>query len=172
VAAASQTQFWYVRAAMAWLLVAAALTLWYAVPAFGDGKFVDQFEMDAVRHTITLGLLTMLIIGMAMLIVPEFAGRRLQHPDERWIVLGMLVALNLAVVLRVWPPTLGVDWVQNSRFWPMAIAGGLAVAVVVAFGLMFAQSYIEQRRPGWATPQAISARRGGTQAPQAQEKHT
>jgi hypothetical protein len=172
VAAASQTQFWFVRAAMAWLLVAAALTLWYAVPAFGDGRFVDQFEMDAVRHTITIGLLTMLIIGMAMLIVPEFAGRRLQHPDERWIVVGMLVALNLAVVLRVWPPTQGIDWIQHTRFWPMAIAGGLAEAVVIAFGLMFAQSYVEQRHPGWATPQAISARRGGRPAPHVQEKQT
>lgn len=167
VAAASQTQFWFARAAMAWLLVAAALTAWYAVPALGDGSFIDQFEMDAVRHTMTVGLFTMLIVGMAMLIVPEFAGRRLQHPDERLLVLGMLVALNAAVVLRVWPATRGIDWIQDTRFWPMAAAGVLAEAVVVVFGLMFAQSYLEQRRPGWATPKGLAARKNAGGSPPA-----
>ena len=160
VAAASQTQFWFVRTAMAWLLVAAALTCWYAVPALADGGFVDQFELDAMRHTTTIGLLTMLIVGMALLIVPEFAGRRLQHPDERWLLIAMLIALNAAVVLRIWLAAHGIDWLSNTRFWPMAAAGALAEVVVAAFGFMFVQSYVEQRHPGWASPAAIRARKG------------
>jgi hypothetical protein len=159
VAAASQTQLRFVRAAMAWLLAGAALTLWYAIPAFTDGRFVDQFEMDAIRHMLTSGLLTMLIMGMALMIVPEFAGRRLQHPGERWPIIGMLVALNVAVILRVWPASEGVDWIESTRFWPMAAAGGFAEGAVIVFALMFAQSYIEQRRPGWARPQELHAHR-------------
>lgn len=159
VAAASQTQFWFVRAAMAWLLIAAMLTLWYGVRAFIDASYVDAFELDAIRHTLAIGVLTMMIIGVGMLIVPEFAGRRLQHPNERVLVLTMLISLNVAVALRIWPAIEGIDWLAETRFWPIAAAGALAEGVVTLFGLMFLQSYLEQRHPGWARPDALLRRR-------------
>lgn len=159
VAAASQTQFWFVRFAMAWLLAGAALSAWYAAPALADGTVVDAFEMDAIRHTFTVGVLTTMVVGMAMLILPEFAGRRLQHPDERWLILGVLAALDIATVLRIWPPIEGLDWLSDTRFWPMAAAGILAETAIIVFALMFVQSYLEQRTPGWATPQALRARK-------------
>ncbi len=161
VAAASQTQFHFVRAAMAWLLVAAALIAWYAGRALIDGRALDVYEIDAIRHTLTVGVMSMMIIGIGMMIVPEFAGRRLQHPDERVLIVGMLVAMNLAVVLRLWPALRGLDWIASTRWWPMAAAGGLAESVIVVFGLMFVQSYFEQRQRGWGSPQALAARKAG-----------
>ena len=158
VAAASQTQFWFVRCGMAWLAVAAALSIAYAARAFADARMPDAYALDAVRHLLAVGVLTLMILGMAMLIVPEFAGRRLQHPKEAPLIMTMLIAINIAVSLRAWPAIAGVDWYQHTRYWPMAAAGGLAEAVVVAFGLMFAQSYREQRKPGWAKPQALQQR--------------
>ncbi len=148
VAPASQMQFQFVRAAFAWLIVAAALLGWYALRALRDGRVLDNFGVDAVRHTITVGVVTMMIVGMAMLVVPEFAGRRLQHPARiaPWL---MLVALNAAVVLRIWPPLEGIDWIKATRFWPMAAAGGFAIAVILYFAFMFVQSLLEQRREGW-----------------------
>lgn len=101
VAGASQLQFWFVRGAMAWLAISALMLAWFAMRAFADPRFVDAFALDAVRHTVALGVLTQMIVGMAMLVVPEFAGRRLQHPDERWIIIAMIVALNVAAALRV-----------------------------------------------------------------------
>jgi hypothetical protein len=145
VAAASRTTFMLVRSAMAWLLLAAGLLAWYAGNGLADGRALNQFEVDAVRHVLAVGVVTMLIVGMGMLIVPEFAGRRLQHPNEGWLVVGMVLALNAAVVLRAWPPLEGVDWLGTARYWPMAASGVLALAVVATFALMFLQSYREQR---------------------------
>ena len=158
VAAASQFSFFFVRAAFAWMIIAAALITWYALGALPDGRVLDSFETDAVRHALTLGVVTMMIIGVALLVVPEFAGRRLQHPGERLIGYAMLIGLNATVVLRVWPATEGLDWLGTTRFWPMAVAGLIAIGVVAAFTFMFVQSYIEQRPKGWASPQALKAR--------------
>lgn len=158
VAAASQEQFWFVRAALAWLVFSALLLGWYAAGALANSEALDQFELDAIRHALTVGVVTMMIVGMAMLVVPEFAGRRLQHPHEGWLTRAMLLALNAGVVLRIWPALAGVDWISADRYWPMAAGGALATAVVAAFALMFGQSYLEQRKPGWATPQELNRR--------------
>ncbi len=149
VAAASQAPFWFVRSAFAWLFVAALLIAWYATRGLIDGELPDQFAIDAIRHVLAIGVLTMMICGMGMLIVPEFAGRRLQHPNERMLILAMALALNIATALRVWPALEGLDWLENTRYWPMAISGTLAELTIVVFAFMFAQSCWEQRRPGW-----------------------
>jgi hypothetical protein len=159
VAAASQVQFWFVRAAMAWLVIGGAMMAWFALRAMGEPRLVDAFAMDAVRHAIAIGVITNMIVGMAMLVVPEFAGRRLQHPNERWLVISMIVALNVAAVLRIWPALEGIEWLESTRWWPMAIAGLLTEAVILTFALMFAQSWREQRPKDWATPRALARRR-------------
>jgi hypothetical protein len=146
VAAASRTQFWFVRSAYAWLVAAAVLTAWYATRGIIDAHGVGAFELDAIRHTLTIGLVTMMIVGMAMLIVPEFAARRMHHPNERFAILSMVVMLNAAAALRIWPAIEGVNWLASTRYWPMAASGALASTAVIAFGAMFAQSWWEGRQ--------------------------
>ncbi len=158
VAPASQLPFLFVRAAMAWLVAGAALLAWYGARGFIHAEAADVYEVDAARHALTVGVTTMMVVGLGMMIVPEFAGRRLQHPGERPLVLAMLAALNIATLLRIWPAIEGIGWLAKTRYWPMAAAGGLAEAVVVIFALMFVQSYVEQRRPAWASPEALAAR--------------
>lgn len=159
VAAASRRPFLLVRAALAWLAFAALLTAWYAARALRDGAVVDAFEMDAIRHALAVGVVTMIIAGMGMMVLPEFAGRRIQRPREGWIPVAMFVALNAAAVLRVWPALEGVDWIADTRYWPMTAAGVLAEAVVVVFAFMFAQSWLEQRAPGWGSTETLARRR-------------
>lgn len=161
VAAASQTAFWFVRSAYAWMLVAAVLTAWYGVRGLVDGALPDTYELDAIRHVLTIGVLTMMIVGMSMLIVPEFAGRRLQHHDERWLLGAMIAALNASAALRLWPAIEGVNWLTATRYWPITASGSLASSVVIVFAAMFAQSYFEQRAPGWGS-RAAAARREGS----------
>lgn len=158
VAAASQAQFWFARTAMGWLLVTALLLAWYAAGKLNDARVLDQYQVDGVRHLLTLGVVTMMIVGMAMLVVPEFAGRRLQHPGEGVLTWTLFVALNAATALRAWPALEGVGWLNDDRYWPMAAAGGLAIGVVAVFATIFAQSYYEQRRSDWATPEALRGR--------------
>jgi len=159
VAPASRSQFTLVRSALAWLAFAALLTAWYAARAFRDGTVIDQFELDAIRHALAVGVVTTIIVGMGMMILPEFAGRRIQRPREGWIAIAMLVALNAASVLRVWPALEGLGWLAHTRYWPMTAAGALAEAVVVTFAFMFVQSWLEQRAPGWGGPEALARRR-------------
>jgi uncharacterized protein involved in response to NO len=165
VASASQLPYLFVRSAMTWLFVAALMLAWYAARGFVHAEGVDIYEMDAVRHALTVGVTTMMILGLGMMIVPEFAGRRLQHPHESWLVIAMLASLNVATALRVWPAIEGLNWIALTRYWPMATAGGLSGAAVIVFGLMFLQSYLEQRQPAWASPEALAARKapGGKQ---------
>jgi hypothetical protein len=162
VARASQAQFRLVQAAAGWMAVAGALMLFYAISDLRDGGAIDQFEMDAVRHTVTVGVVTMMIIGMAMLVVPEFAGRRLQRPGERLLAWVLAIGLSVATALRVWPATRGIDWLASTRFWPMAAAGIIAIIAVGAFAFVFGQSYAEQRAEGWSAA-AVAARRGEQQ---------
>jgi hypothetical protein len=159
VARSSQTQFWFVRTGIAWLAVAAALLLWYGLAALSDGRRLDQFETDAVRHVLTVGVILNMMIGIALLVVPEFAGRRLQRPGEHAIVWVILLALNAGAALRIWPAMEGIDWLSSDRFWPMVAAGALATGAVAAFAFMFVQSYVEQRPAGWAE-RATQGRRG------------
>jgi uncharacterized protein involved in response to NO len=159
VGASSRYHFLLVRAALAWLAFASLLTIWYAARAFHDGVLIDSFELDAIRHALTVGVLTQIIAGMGMMILPEFAGRRIQHSHENWIVVSMLLALNVAAVLRIWPAIEGINWIASMRYWPMAAAGGLAEAVVVVFALMFVQSLFEQRTPGWGSTEALASRK-------------
>ncbi len=157
VAAASQTAFWFVRSAYAWMLAAAVLTAWYGVRAFVDGSLPDTFELDAIRHVLTIGVLTMMVVGMSLLIVPEFAGRRLQHPDERILIWAMIAALNIASALRLWPAVEGINWLTSTRYWPIAAAASLTSGVVIVFATMFVQSYVEQRKPGWGAARSRNA---------------
>jgi hypothetical protein len=151
VAAASRLQFWFVRSAFAWMVVGAVLILWFGARAFNDASPPDQFELDAVRHVLTVGVLMNILVGMAMLIVPEFAGRRLQHPNERWPQIVILASVNSASAFRLWPGLEGTGWISDTRYWPVATSAALsAVVAVILFAAMFSQSWWEQRDPEWA----------------------
>jgi hypothetical protein len=93
---------------------------------------------------------------MAMLVVPEFAGRRLQHTSEGPLIWTIFASLNAAAALRVWPALEGIGWLETTRYWPMATAGALALAAIALFAAMFFQSVVEQRKPGWASPGALA----------------
>lgn len=159
VATASGAPFWFVRSAFAWMVFTAALLAWYGARGFADAALPEAHALDAARHTLALGVLTVMIMGMGMMILPEFAGRRLQHPNEDALVIVLVVVMNIAVVMRIWPSIEGIGWLGNTRYWPMVISGTLATVGLASFAAMFFQSYFEQRDPGWARPQNLPARR-------------
>ncbi len=145
VAAASQRHIWFLRAAFGWLLVAGGLAAYYGVRAAAGGKPIDYHGIDAVRHDVGIGVATMMIAGMAMLIVPEFAIRRMRHPAERMLPLLMLALLNAATALRVAAAVATPHWVSLDRYWPMAVGGGLAEAGLLVFAVLFAASWLQKR---------------------------
>jgi uncharacterized protein involved in response to NO len=142
---ASQSHVWLLRTAMAWLTVAGVLAAYYGTRSLLDGVMVGQFEIDAIRHALGVGVVTALIMGMALMIVPEFAGQR-QSVDQRWLSLTLALLINAAVVLRVAPAIAGFDWSADARDWSMTAAGVFAQAAILLFAVSFARLFLSQRQ--------------------------
>ncbi len=134
---ASKPHLWLVRSAFAWLAVAGAIAMYLGGKGLVDGALPTQMENDALRHTLSVGMVTMLIVGMSLLIVPEFAGQRMASPQQGWLSFGLLGLLNAAVVLRVAPALAGSHWSGATRDWSMATSGVAAELAMVLFVLSF-----------------------------------
>ncbi|MGE0059975.1 MAG: hypothetical protein AB7T32_18495, partial [Dehalococcoidia bacterium] len=131
---ASQPHLWLVRSAFAWMAVAGALAVYAGASGLIDGAIPGQFEFDAVRHSLGLGVITNLIAGMSLMIVPEFAAQR-QHTTQRGLALTLVVLINAATLLRVAPAIAGTAWSYDLRNLSMAGAGTLAEVAVMLFAV-------------------------------------
>ncbi len=100
----------------AWLAIAAILGFVYGLAFFAENAY--PIPADAVRHSIAVGFITLLILGMAVRMAPGLSGkRRVAYPG---LVLYTFLLGNLAALLRVVP-----------LFFP---ASGLALALLGASG--------------------------------------
>jgi hypothetical protein len=72
---ASQQHVCFIRTGFAWLLIAAGLSVYYGVRG-GSTAYRSA-------HSVGLGVASTMILGMGMLVLPEFAIRRMAHPRER-----------------------------------------------------------------------------------------
>jgi hypothetical protein len=88
-----------------------------------------------VRHVFALGVVTLGIVSMAQLMLPEFASERLVSPPSRWRGPAFGAALSVAVVLRGVLPWAGLG--GEERYWAMATGGVIALAAVAAFGALY-----------------------------------
>lgn len=143
---ASRQHVWFIRTAFGWLLIAGGLSAYYGVRAAFDGVPVSYYGVDALRHTVGLGVASTMIVGMGMLVLPEFAIRRMRHPSERALPLLILALLTAATALRVGAAVATPHWLSTDRYWPMAVGGGLAEAALGLFGATFVWSML-QRQP-------------------------
>jgi hypothetical protein len=139
---ASQPQIWFVRSAFFWLAVAGVLAAYYGATAAAEARPVDSDGSDAVRHAVGLGVASIMVVGMAILVLPEFAMRRLQRRPEGPLPALILVLLNAAAALRVGVAVAASHWLEPERYWPMAVAGGLAWAGVLVFGVLFLRNLV------------------------------
>ena len=134
---ASQTNLWLVRSAFVWLVVAALTMVYVGGSSFWAGELPGQFEFDAVRHALGVGVITMLIAGMSMMILPEFAEERLRRNRQQQLAFLLFGLLNVAAVLRVAPSLAGTSWTFDQRNLSMAIAGSFAEAALLIFTLYY-----------------------------------
>jgi hypothetical protein len=137
IAPASRPNVWLLRSSFAWMLVTALAMLYVGGSSLADGELPTQLQFDFVRHAFSVGVLTMLIVGMAMMILPEFAAGR-QRPNRQPQLAFILVALvNTAAVLRIAPSLAGTSWTFDQRNLSMAIAGSLGEAALIIFSTYF-----------------------------------
>jgi uncharacterized protein involved in response to NO len=114
------------RSAYVWLVVAAALLVVGALLGLAGAP---PPPLDAERHTLGAGFVTLLIFGMGARLLPGFLGREhLAHPRLVWATFWLG---NVAALLRVGP--LLVPWL-------VALAGGLpappAPSLIALSGLL------------------------------------
>lgn len=134
---ASQPHMWIVRAAFLWLLFASVLAVYAGVRTSVDATLPDTFVLDALRHALGFGVATSLIVGMALLILPEFAGERLAAPNQSGKSFFLLILVSIAALLRVASSLLGTHINLDERSYMQATAGVLAEVVILKVALDF-----------------------------------
>lgn len=127
----------YLRTAYVWLLLSLAMLI--ALPAYQFGllpRLAPQSEAvaigfshayyGAIRHAITVGFVSLLILGVAARVAPERRGLDVQRLAPLWTP---YVLLNLGCALRVVLQTL-TDF--NHAAFPIAGVSGLLEVVALA----------------------------------------
>lgn len=120
----------FVRAAFAWLFVSLVMLL--LLPAY---QFVSQIPFShayygAIRHAITVGFISLMIMGYAARVVPILNGVDSSRLNSLW---GPFLLVNIGCFLRVATQTL-TDW-NHSIFPLVGISGTLEVAGLAWWGL-------------------------------------
>jgi hypothetical protein len=123
----------FVRSAYAWLALAAVLQVYFAASALVDSRFVAAFETDAVRHFIAIGFLTTVIIGMAFLVMPALAMRRLGGRSANLIAIVLLTLLHGAAAARGLGSLIANEGHFNEGYWTMTVGGTLGILVMINF---------------------------------------
>ena len=142
---ASQAPMWLVRGAFFWLVVAALVDVYFGLKAAVYVELVTQPELDAARHALGLGLITNLILGMSMLILPEFAGERQGANAQKRLAVALAAVINVAVLLRVTPSLLTDVLTYDTRNLSVAVAGTLAELAVLTFAFYLLRLMWHQR---------------------------
>ena len=83
--AANTASAWLIVAAYTWLGVAGLLLVLDGLAGFG---LVEHPPLDAERHALGAGLVTLLVLGMAVRLVPGFSGRKLYSARLVWATVG------------------------------------------------------------------------------------
>jgi heme exporter protein D len=136
----------YIRAlqpALAWLAVTGLGLTASAVYALVEGVPVRFSDIDALRHIFALGVVTLLIVAMSQLILPEFASERLVARPWRHRGLAFGVALTVAAVHRGVLPWAGLE--GDARYREMAVGGAIGLASVAAFAFLYVRALRRHR---------------------------
>lgn len=119
-----------IRAALAWMVVGAVLTIVAAGPW---PVLADALPWPARLHVWTIGWLTQLILGVAWWLLPTLGPGRGRGPEQAMGAAGLL--LNFGLVLRL----VGEGRAGGLAWASTAYLGGvtlLALACTLAAGLL------------------------------------
>lgn len=119
----------FIRASYLWLVIAATMITAYTLYQATTGQAVPHSLVGAYRHALTVGFISMMILGMAARIIPVFTGVRL-HSDL--MLLASFLLLNLGNTVRVVSQPLA-DLVGGPFFVSMGISGFIEVTALGLF---------------------------------------
>ncbi len=123
----------FLRAAYAWLMLAAALDVAFTVMSLAGLGGAGFYGGNALRHAVALGFVTFAIFGMASRVIPVFSGARLQAPGLLTPIFALLMTgTGLRVifgVLYVYMPALSEA--MRGLSGVLALSGFVLFAYVI-----------------------------------------
>jgi len=111
------------------------LQAFYAARALVDESFTAYYEIDAIRHFLALGFMTTMIIGMAFLVLPPLAMRRVAAKPVRLAVPVLLTFLHGATAARGAGSLLVSEAQVDNGFWVMSVGGMAAIGAMALFAV-------------------------------------
>ena len=134
LARASKGLGWAIHPAVLWLAVTGVLLSGVGLQSLVAHEATDFAKLDAIRYIFGIGAVTLAIVGMAQLILPEFASERLVRRPGNWRGPFFGGALSVAAALRGVVLLAGLE--GDLRWWAMAVAGALGWVAVATFALL------------------------------------
>jgi hypothetical protein len=123
----------FVISAYAWLALAAVLHVYYGATALLNDRPLAAFEVDAVRHFIAIGFLTTITVGMAFLVMPALAMRRLGGRSVSTVALVLLALLHGAAASRGLGSLVVNEGHFDEGYWTMTVGGTLGLLAIAVF---------------------------------------
>jgi hypothetical protein len=117
----------FVRAAYAWLAVSLTMLILMPVYQAASGLAFSHAYYGAIRHAITVGFVSLMIIGISSRAVAAFHGVPMRTLTNLW---GPFILINLGCFLRVTLQTL-TDW--NPAFYDVVGISGLLELTGIAW---------------------------------------
>jgi hypothetical protein len=125
----------FVRSAYVWLLAGAVLQVFVSLRGLMDERSPSLFEIDAARHFLALGFLTGMIIGMALLVLPPLAMRRLGERVPRTALTVLLVLVHGAAAARGAGSLVANEAQFADGYWTMSTGGLLGILAMAIFAV-------------------------------------
>jgi hypothetical protein len=145
----------FIRIAYGWL--ALSLMMLLLLPAYQSARGIpfSHAYYGAIRHAITVGFISTMIMGVAAKVIPTLTGRDPRILSKMW---GPFILINLGCFLRVSLQTL-TDWVPAAYSF-IGVSGVLEITALGWWGaqmawMMLVESSTESVRP--SAPQQIVA---------------
>jgi hypothetical protein len=130
-----------VRAAYAWLAVSMVLLLLLPVHQLVSGIPFSHAYYGAIRHAITVGFVSLMIMGMAAKVVPTLNGRDTRGMSALW---GPFLLVNVGCFLRV---SLQALTDLDHRFFAfVGVSGVLEVSGLAWWGAGLARIMVHGKR--------------------------
>jgi hypothetical protein len=120
----------FIRAAFGWLALSLLMLLALPAQLHLSGMPFSHAYYGAIRHAITVGFVSMMIVGVASKVVPALGGI---DPRKLSALTGPFILLNLGCLLRVTFQTL-TDF-YPSVFMVLGISGTLEVTALAWWGI-------------------------------------
>ena len=130
----------FVLAANLSAVVAGVLLVWAGTEAALDAEYVRFAARDGARHIVGVGLVTMLILGMARLVAPVFALERTESGVPRLYERMPFWLLLAALILRGGSALLAEEISYEARMHVAAGAGTMAWVALAVFALSVARA--------------------------------